>query len=65
MKLKDYISEGELDGFKAWLRMEIAKQVAETDVRHLVFTTFDSGLAAGVKNAVIRHIFNNWEIKHD
>jgi hypothetical protein len=53
------------EAFKTWLRMEIAKQVSEADVRHLVFTSFDNDRVASVKNAIIRHIFSEWEIRND
>ena len=64
--LKDLIAEGinsnEAEPFETWLRMEISKMVSEADCRHLIYTTFDQGLAAGVKNAIIRHIFTEWEL---
>ena len=64
--LKDVIGEGilpdETEQFEVWLRMEISKMVSEADCRHLIYTTFDQGLAAGVKNAVVRHIFTEWEL---
>jgi len=47
---------------QAWLKAEIAKMVAECDCRHLIYTTFDQNLAAGVKNAVIRHIYTEWKL---
>lgn len=64
--LKDIIGEGigphEIEPFETWLRMEISKMVSEADCRHLVFTTFDQGMAAGVKQAIIRDIFTKWEL---
>lgn len=64
--LKDVIGEGitadETEQFEVWLRMEISKMVSEADCRHLIYTTFDQGLAAGLKQAIIRHIFTEWEL---
>lgn len=64
--LKDVIGKGitadELEPFETWLRMEVAKLVSEADCRHLMYTTFDESLAAGVKNSIIRHIFTEWEL---
>lgn len=64
--LKDVIGTGispdEIEPFETWLRMEISKMVSEADCRHLIYTTFDQGLAAGVKNAIIRHVFVEWEL---
>lgn len=56
------INETEATQTKLWLRQEIAKMVSEADCRHLIFTTFDQGLAAGVKNSINRHIFTEWEL---
>ena len=64
--LKDIIGEGitadDCEAFEIWLRMEISKMVSEADCRHLIYTSFDQGLAAGVKNAIIRDIFTKWEL---
>lgn len=64
--LKDVIGEGitadETEQFEVWLRMEISKMVSEADCRHLIYTTFDQGLASGLKQAIIRHIFTEWEL---
>lgn len=61
-KLKDIVKDEDLESLSIWLRSELAKMVSEADCRHLIYTTFDQSLAAGVKNAVIRHIFVEWEL---
>ena len=61
-KLKDVVKDEDLESLSIWLRMEISKMVSEADCRHLIYTTFDQGLAAGVKNAIVRHIFTEWEL---
>ena len=65
-KLKEIIGMGigphELEPFETWLRMEISKLVSEADCRHIVHTSFDQSLVAGVKNAIIRDIFTRWEL---
>lgn len=56
------IEQNESEQIKVWLRMEVAKMVSEADCRHLIYTTFDQSLAAGVKNAISRHIFKEWNL---
>ena len=67
MTIKEFIAEGlkpeDHDQFIMWLRMEVAKMVSEADVRHLVHTSFDNSLAAGIKNAIVRHVFTEWELE--
>ena len=61
--LKSYdIEQNEAEQIKVWLRMEVAKMVSEADCRHLIYTTFDQSLASGVKNAINRHIFKEWNL---
>lgn len=66
MTLKEFMADGiqphDYEPFKQWIRMEIAKMVAEADTRHLVYTSFDKAMETGVKNVVIRHIFTEWDL---
>ena len=64
--LKDVIGKGiaanEVPELEIWLRKELAKMVSEADCNDLIYTSFDQNLATGVKNAIILHIYTEWQL---
>lgn len=61
--LKSYnFNPTETEQFKLWLRLEVSKMVDAADCRHITITTFDQARVMGVKHAINRYIFEEWNL---